>query len=100
MSNVTQTETATKRVLYPLRFYRPFRAQHLYSTFPKYDLLRATIDCVTVNKTKNALRNETVILNYIDGEPISHSLSNLPFVNVPYVCMFVCIEVTLRGIAH
>ena len=27
-------------------------------------------------KIKNALHNETVILNYIGGDPISHSLSN------------------------
>ena len=37
---------------------------------------QATIDCLTTNETKNALHNETVILNYIGGDPIGHGLSN------------------------
>ena len=28
------------------------------------------------NKTENALHNEAVILDYIDGDPISHGLIN------------------------
>ena len=36
----------------------------------------ATIDCLTADKTKKALHNEAVILNYIGGEPINHGLSN------------------------
>ena len=35
----------------------------------------ATIDCLINNKTKNALHNETVFLNYICGHLISHGLS-------------------------
>ena len=34
---------------------------------------QATIDW---NETKNALHKETVILNYIGGDPIGHDLSN------------------------
>ena len=41
-----------------------------------------TIDCLTNNKTKNALHNEAVILNNIGDDPISHGLSNQPFINV------------------
>ena len=33
------------------------------------------------NKTKNIHNDETVILNYIGGDSISHNLSNEPFVN-------------------
>ena len=36
----------------------------------------AIIDCLAINKTKNALHNMTVILNYIGGDPIGHGLSN------------------------
>ena len=36
---------------------------------------QATIDSLTTTKTKNALHNETVILNYIGGDQISHSVS-------------------------
>ena len=43
---------------------------------PKILFIPATIDCLTTNKIKKAHHNETVILNYIDGEPISRSLSN------------------------
>ena len=67
---------------FPPKFYRPFRAQHLYSTFPIYYLLRLTTDCLITDKTKNALHNETVILNDIGGVPISHSLGNYPCVKV------------------
>ena len=47
---------------------------------PKILFTQTTI--LTTNKTKNVLHNETVILNYIDGDPISHSLSNYPYVNL------------------
>ena len=40
---------------------------------PKMWITPATIDCLTTNQTNNALHNETVILNYIGGDPISHS---------------------------
>ena len=43
---------------------------------PKIQFTQATIDCLTTNKTKNVLLNETVILNYIGAVPISSSLSN------------------------
>ena len=36
---------------------------------------QAIIDCLTINKTENALHNEPVILNHIGGDPITHSLS-------------------------
>ena len=36
----------------------------------------ATIDYLATNETKNALHKDTVILNYIAGDPISHGLSN------------------------
>ena len=42
----------------------------------------AIIDCLANNKTKNALNDEMLTLNYIGGDPISRSLSNGPFVNV------------------
>ena len=46
----------------PGKNYHTFCAQHLYITFPKYDLLRLYItDCLTNNKTKSARHNETVI---------------------------------------
>ena len=43
---------------------------------------QATTDCLTTNKTKDALHNEAVILNHIFGDPISKSLSNYRYVNV------------------
>ena len=43
---------------------------------PKIQFTPATIDRLTNDKTKNTFHNETVILNYIGGDPISHSLSN------------------------
>ena len=49
---------------------------------PKIRFTQATIDCLSNNETKNALLKETVILNYICGDPISRNRSNEPFVNV------------------
>ena len=43
---------------------------------PKILFTQTTIDFIPMNKTKNALHSETAILNYIGGDPISHSLSN------------------------
>ena len=37
----------------------------------KIQFTQATIDCLTSNKTKNLCHDETVILNYIGGDPIS-----------------------------
>ena len=34
------------------------------------------MECLINNKIKNGLHNEVVILNYIGGDPISHSLIN------------------------
>ena len=75
-SGVQISYTRHRLVVFPPKFYYPFCVQHLYSTFPKYYFTPATIDCLTANKTKNALHNEAVILNYIGGDPISHGLSN------------------------
>ena len=43
---------------------------------PKMQFTQATVDCLTTNKTKNALHNETIILSYIGGDPFSHGLRN------------------------
>ena len=43
---------------------------------PKILFTQATIDCLFNNKTKKAPQDEMVILNYIGGDSISHSLSN------------------------
>ena len=43
---------------------------------PQIQFTQATIDCLTKNKTKNVFVNETVILSYICGDPISHGLRN------------------------
>ena len=43
---------------------------------PKILFTQTTIDFIPMNKTKNARHSETAILNYIGGDPISHSLSN------------------------
>ena len=60
----------------------PFLSTAPLQHVPKIQFTPATIDCHTTDKTKNALHKETVILNYIGGEPISHGLSNEPFVKV------------------
>ena len=60
----------------PPKFYRPFLCTAPLQYIPKILFTQATIDCVINNKTKNALHNEAVILNYISGEPMSHGLSN------------------------
>ena len=52
-----------------------FLALFVHST--KILFTQATIDCLfNKQKTENALYNEAVILNYIDGDPISRGLSN------------------------
>ena len=43
---------------------------------PKIQFTQVTIDCLPNNKTKNALHNETVILNYVYWWRLSHSLYN------------------------
>ena len=54
----------------------PFLSTAPLQYVPKILFTQATIDCLIYNKTKNALHNETVILNYIGGDPISQGLSN------------------------
>ena len=61
---------------FPPTFYRPFCPQHLYSTFPKYDLLRLQLTVSPPTELRMLSHNETVILSYICGDPISYSLSN------------------------
>ena len=56
-----------------------FIAYFVHSTFTvrsKIWFTPATIDRLTNGKTKNALHKETVILNYIGCDPISHGLRN------------------------
>ena len=60
----------------------PFLGTAPLQYVPKILFTQTTINCLTTNKTKNYLHNETVILNYNGGDPISHSLSNYPYVNV------------------
>ena len=69
-------------IIHPSKLYRLFRSQQLYDSFPKILFTQTTINGLTNNKTKNALHNETVILNYIGGDPNNHNLRNSPFVNV------------------
>ena len=66
----------------PAQILSPFLPTAPLRYVPKIRFTQATIDCLTKNKTKNALHNETVILNYIGEDPISHSLINEPFINV------------------
>ena len=54
----------------------PFLCTAPLQYVPKIVFTQAAIDCLTTNKTKNALHSEMIILNYIGGDPISHSLSN------------------------
>ena len=60
----------------PAKILSPFLPTALLQYVPKIRFTQATIDCLTTNKTMNALHNETVILNYIGGDPISHGLRN------------------------
>ena len=53
-----------------------FIALFVHSVFTVRSPNTTTMYCLTTNKTKYVLLSATVILNYIDGEPISHNLSN------------------------
>ena len=66
----------------PAKILWPFLSTAPLQYVPKILFTQAIIDCLTINKTKNAHNDEMVILNYICGDPISRSLSNGPFVNV------------------
>ena len=60
----------------PARFFLPFLPTAPLQYVPKIQLTQATIDYLTNNETKNVLHNDSVILNSIGGDPISHGLSN------------------------
>ena len=49
----------------PAKIVSPFLCTAPLLYVPKIQFTQATIDCLTTNKTKNVLHNETVILNYI-----------------------------------
>ena len=60
----------------PEKFYRPFLYTALLQYVPKILFTQVTFDCLPTKKTENVHDDKTVILNYIGGGPISHSLSN------------------------
>ena len=66
----------------PAKILSPFLSTAPLQYVPKIQFTQATIDCLTNNKTENIHNNETVILNFIGGDPISRNLSNEPFLNV------------------
>ena len=63
-------------VVVPAEMFSPFLSTAPLQYVPKMLFTQATIDCLINKKTKNALHKETVILNYIGDDPISHSLIN------------------------
>ena len=69
-------QRVTSAIKQPTKILSPFLCIEPLQYVPKIRFTQTTIDCLTTNKTKNVLLDETVILNYIGGEPISHSLSN------------------------
>ena len=57
---------------YPKNFYSTFTVRSI----PKYYLLRIQLTVSPTTKLRMlSTHNETVILNYIGGDPISHSLT-------------------------
>ena len=66
----------------PGKILSPFSCTAPLQYVSKIRFTQAIIDCLTNNKTKNIHNDETVILNYIGGDPISRNLSNEPFLNV------------------
>ena len=60
----------------PAKILSPFLSTAPLQYVPKIQFTQAPIDCLTTDKTKNVLQIETVILNRIIVDPISHSLSN------------------------
>ena len=60
----------------PAKILSPFLSTAPLQYVPKLLFTQAAIDCLINNKTKNALHDEAVILNYIGSDPISHGLSN------------------------
>ena len=59
------------KIKYPAKISSPFLPTAPLQYVTKIQFTQATIDCLTTNKTKNVLFNETVILNHIGGDPIS-----------------------------
>ena len=58
------------------KFFMPLLSTAPLQYVPKIQFTQATMDCLINIKTKNALHNEAVILNYIGGDPNSHGVSN------------------------
>ena len=81
-SNQIYSLHQSTKCLLPAKILSPFLSTGPLQYVPKILFTPATIDCLTTNKTKNALHKETLILNNIGTDPISHGLSNEPFVNV------------------
>ena len=75
-------QTMILQIRHPTKIVSPFLSTAPLQYVPKMLLTQVTIECFINNKTKNALHNDAVILNYIGRDPISHGLSNYPFVNV------------------
>ena len=61
---------------HPAKMLSPFLSTAPLQYVPKIRFTQATIDCLTTNETKNVFHKKTVILNCIDVDPISNSLSN------------------------
>ena len=57
--------------IYPAKILPPFLPKAPLQYVPKIRFTQATIDCLTANKTKNALHKETVILNHIGGDQLA-----------------------------
>ena len=64
------------QLTYPAKMLSPFLATAPLQYVPEIQSTQAIIDCLKTNKTKNGFNSEAIILNYIDGDPISDSLSN------------------------
>ena len=60
----------------PAKILSPFLSTTPLQYVLKILFTQATVDGLINNKTKNALHDETVILNHIGGYPNSHDLSN------------------------
>ena len=68
-----------KTVSLPAKILSPFLPTATLQYVPKIQFTQTTIDCLTNNITKNACHSEMVNLNYVGGDPISHSLINEPY---------------------
>ena len=70
----TSYKVATHRRTRPGKILSPLLCTVPLQYVPKIRFTQATIDRLTTNKTKNALRNETVILNYNGADTNEHIL--------------------------